>query len=68
MKSRSSAHCHARGGRCRRRGRALTSVARSAAADLVVVGRSVKMLHRLAGSVGRRLASCPDAPVTVGVP
>jgi nucleotide-binding universal stress UspA family protein len=48
--------------------RALTSVARSAGADLVVVGRSAKMLHRLAGSVGRRLVSCHDAPVTVVVP
>jgi nucleotide-binding universal stress UspA family protein len=48
--------------------RALTSVARSAAADLVVVGRSAKVLHRLAGSVGRRLVSCPGAPVTVVVP
>jgi nucleotide-binding universal stress UspA family protein len=48
--------------------RALTSVARSAGADLVVVGRSAKMLHHLAGSAGRRLASRHDAPVTVVVP
>jgi DNA-binding MarR family transcriptional regulator/nucleotide-binding universal stress UspA family protein len=48
--------------------RALTSVARSAGADLVVVGRSVKMLHHLAGSAGRRLVSRRDAPVTVVVP
>jgi nucleotide-binding universal stress UspA family protein len=46
----------------------LTSVARSAGADLVVVGRSAKMLHRLAGSVSRRLVSRHDAPVTVVVP
>jgi DNA-binding MarR family transcriptional regulator/nucleotide-binding universal stress UspA family protein len=48
--------------------RALTSVARSAGADLVVVGRSAKMLHRLAGSAGRRLVCRHDAPVTVVVP
>lgn len=46
----------------------LTSVARSANADLVVVGRSEKMLHHLAGSLGRRLVSRHDAPVTVVVP
>lgn len=48
--------------------RALTSVARSAHADLVVVGRSAKMLHHLAGSAARRLASRHDAPVVVVVP
>jgi DNA-binding MarR family transcriptional regulator/nucleotide-binding universal stress UspA family protein len=48
--------------------RALTSVARSAGADLVVVGRSAKMLHHLAGSASRRLVSRHDAPVTVVVP
>ena len=48
--------------------RALTSVARSAHADLVVVGRSAKMLHHLAGSACRRLASRQDAPVVVVVP
>jgi nucleotide-binding universal stress UspA family protein len=47
---------------------ALISVARSAHADLVVVGRSAKMLHHLAGSAGRRLASRQDAPVVVVVP
>jgi nucleotide-binding universal stress UspA family protein len=47
---------------------ALISVARSAQADLVVVGRSAKMLHHLAGSAGRRLASRRDAPVVVVVP
>jgi nucleotide-binding universal stress UspA family protein len=47
---------------------ALTSVARSAGADLVVVGRSAKILHRLAGSAARRLVSRRDAPVTVVVP
>jgi nucleotide-binding universal stress UspA family protein len=48
--------------------RALTSVARSAAADLVVVGRSAKIVHHLAGSAARRLVSRRDAPVTVVVP
>jgi nucleotide-binding universal stress UspA family protein len=47
---------------------ALTSVARMAHADLVVVGRSAKMLHHLAGSAARRLVSRHDAPVTVVVP
>ena len=47
---------------------ALISVARSAQADLVVVGRSAKMLHHLAGSAGRRLASRQDAPIVVIVP
>jgi nucleotide-binding universal stress UspA family protein len=47
---------------------ALISVARSAHADVVVVGRSAKMLHHLTGSVGRRLASRQDAPVVVVVP
>jgi nucleotide-binding universal stress UspA family protein len=46
----------------------LTQVARSEHADLIVVGRSAKMLHRLAGSVSRRLALCRDLPVTVVVP
>jgi nucleotide-binding universal stress UspA family protein len=48
--------------------RALTSVARSAHADLVVVGRSSRILHHVAGSAGRRLASRQDAPVVVVVP
>jgi nucleotide-binding universal stress UspA family protein len=48
--------------------RALTRVARSAGADLVVVGRSASILHHLAGSAGRRLVSRRDAPVTVVVP
>ena len=45
-----------------------TSVARSVDADLVVVGRSAKMLHHLAGSLGRRLVSRHDARVVVVVP
>ena len=47
---------------------AISRVARSVGADLIVVGRSAKMLHRLAGSLGRRLVSCHDAPVIVVVP
>jgi nucleotide-binding universal stress UspA family protein len=46
----------------------LTEVARSAHADLVAVGRSAKMLHRLAGSVSRRLVLSRDLPVIVVVP
>ena len=37
----------------------LTEVARSEHADLIAVGRSTKMLHRLAGSVSRRLVRQP---------
>jgi nucleotide-binding universal stress UspA family protein len=47
---------------------ALTQFARSADADLIVIGRSTKMLHRLVGSLGRRLVSRHDAPVVVVVP
>jgi nucleotide-binding universal stress UspA family protein len=46
----------------------LTSVARSAGADLVVVGKSAKMWHHVAGSLGRRLVCHHDAPVVVVVP
>ena len=46
----------------------LTEVAHSAQADLVVVGRSAKMLHRLAGSVSRRLVLNRESPVLVVVP
>jgi len=48
--------------------RVLTKVARSAQADLIVVGRSAKVRHRLAGSLGRRLVLRHDAPVVVIVP
>jgi nucleotide-binding universal stress UspA family protein len=47
---------------------ALTRCARSAEADLIVIGRSTKMLHRLVGSLGRRLVCRHDAPVIVVVP
>jgi nucleotide-binding universal stress UspA family protein len=46
----------------------LTDVARSEHADLMVVGRSAKILHRLAGSVSRRLVLNRDSPVIVVVP
>jgi nucleotide-binding universal stress UspA family protein len=46
----------------------LTRVAQSLSADLIVVGKSTKMLHHLAGSLGRRLVSRHDAPVVVIVP
>ena len=44
---------------------ALTSVAHSAGADLVVVGKSAKLWHHVAGSLGRRLVCRHDAPVIV---
>ncbi len=46
----------------------LTDVAQSEHADLMVVGRSAKMLHRLAGSVSRRLVLNRENPVIVVVP
>jgi nucleotide-binding universal stress UspA family protein len=48
--------------------RALTRVSRSVDADLIVVGKSSKILHHLAGSLGRRLVSRHDAPAIVVVP
>ena len=48
--------------------RGLAEVAHSEHADLMVVGRSAKMLHRLAGSVSRRLVLNRDSPVIVVVP
>lgn len=47
---------------------AVTEVARALHADLVVVGRSAKTLHRLAGSLSHRLTCRHDAPVVVVVP
>jgi nucleotide-binding universal stress UspA family protein len=47
---------------------ALTDIARASHAYLVVVGRSTKMMHRLAGSLSHRLTSRNDAPVVVVVP
>jgi nucleotide-binding universal stress UspA family protein len=48
--------------------RAVTEVAHALHADLVVVGRSAKMRHRLAGSLSDRLTRRNDAPVVVVVP
>jgi nucleotide-binding universal stress UspA family protein len=47
---------------------ALARVARCAHADLIAVGRSAKRRHRLAGSLGRRLALDGDLPAVVVVP
>jgi nucleotide-binding universal stress UspA family protein len=47
---------------------AINRIAQSVGADLIVVGRSAKVLHHLAGSLGRRLLSRHDAPVIVVVP
>jgi len=47
---------------------ALTQCARSADADLIVIGKSTKTLHRLVGSLGRRLVCRHDSPVVVVVP
>jgi nucleotide-binding universal stress UspA family protein len=46
----------------------LIDVARVLHANLVVVGRSAKVLHHLAGSLSHRLTSRKDAPVVVVVP
>lgn len=48
--------------------KAVTKVACAQHADLVVVGRSAKILHRFAGSLGHRLTCRTDAPVVVVVP
>jgi nucleotide-binding universal stress UspA family protein len=47
---------------------ALTDIARVLHANLVVVGRSTKMLHHLAGALSHRLTRRNDAPVVVVVP
>jgi nucleotide-binding universal stress UspA family protein len=48
--------------------RVLTRLSRSVNADLIVVGKSSKMLHHVAGSLGRRLVSRRDGPAIVVVP
>jgi nucleotide-binding universal stress UspA family protein len=48
--------------------RALAKVAKDLNADLVVVGRSAKLLHQVAGSLSHRLTSRNDSPVVVVVP
>jgi nucleotide-binding universal stress UspA family protein len=47
---------------------ALADVARSAHADLIVVGKSAKLLHQFTGSLGRQLVSRRDTPPVVVVP
>ena len=46
----------------------LLRVAQAEHADLVVVGKSTKARHHVAGSLGRRLIGKRDAPVVVVVP
>jgi nucleotide-binding universal stress UspA family protein len=46
----------------------LLRVAHADHADLLVVGRSTKARHHLAGSLGRRLVGKRDAPIIVVVP
>ncbi len=46
----------------------LSQLAQSLRADLIVVGRSTKLLHHLAGSLSRRLVADRDAPVIAVVP
>jgi nucleotide-binding universal stress UspA family protein len=48
--------------------RALLRIAIAQHADLLVVGRSTKARHHLAGSLGRRLVGRRDAPIIVVVP
>ncbi|WP_433306899.1 universal stress protein [Actinoplanes sp. CA-030573] len=43
----------------------LLDVARQVHADAVIVGRSTKILHRIAGSLATRLVRCGRWPVTV---
>jgi nucleotide-binding universal stress UspA family protein len=55
---------HARGGTAK----GLLQVAEAYHADLIVVGRSAKARHLLAGSLGRRLIRKRQAPIVVVVP
>jgi nucleotide-binding universal stress UspA family protein len=48
--------------------RELLRIANADRADLLVVGRSTKARHHLAGSLGRRLVGRPGAPIIVVVP
>ncbi|MCO8274870.1 universal stress protein [Actinoplanes sp. TRM 88003] len=43
----------------------LCDTAREVQADVVVVGRSAALLHRVAGSIGHKLVRCGRWPVTV---
>jgi len=46
----------------------LTRIAEEAGADIIVVGKSTKARHHLAGSLGRRLIGQRGAPIVVVVP
>jgi nucleotide-binding universal stress UspA family protein len=46
----------------------LLGVALAEHADLIVIGKSTKVRHHVAGSLGRRLIGKRDAPVVVVVP
>jgi nucleotide-binding universal stress UspA family protein len=46
----------------------LLRIAQAEHADLVVIGKSTKARHHVAGSLGRRLIGKRDAPVVVVVP
>lgn len=46
----------------------LTDIARTVHATVLVVGRSAKMWHHLAGSLSHRITCRKDAPVVVVVP
>jgi nucleotide-binding universal stress UspA family protein len=48
--------------------RDLLRIASAVRADLLVVGRSTKVRHHLAGSLGRRLVGRRGAPIVVVVP
>jgi nucleotide-binding universal stress UspA family protein len=48
--------------------RELLRIANVDHADLLVVGRSTKARHHIAGSLGRRLVSRRGAPIVVVVP
>jgi nucleotide-binding universal stress UspA family protein len=43
----------------------ISDAARELRADAVIVGRSAKALHRIAGSIGSKLVRCGRWPVTV---
>ena len=46
----------------------LLRVSRAVQASVIAIGRSTKLRHRIAGSLGRRLMTKPRAPVMVTVP
>jgi nucleotide-binding universal stress UspA family protein len=49
-------------------GQELVRIAEEVKADVIAVGRSTKVRHRLAGSVGRRLLAKRGTPIIVVVP